>query len=141
MLKLISHAESAPPNRKIFQNGTANTETAVKFQRGGPKFSSPLADSGWLQARVSSVKTWTSSNCLRGASGSLDAVPNGSNLDQRPPTTSSDGDESHRWREGTTAPRDAEIAQLEVLLVALEFSTREVDVPESGGLAFRIMVV
>ena len=59
MLKLISHAESAPPNRKIFQNGTANTETAVKFQRGGPKFSSPLADSGWLHARVSSVKTCT----------------------------------------------------------------------------------
>ena len=43
--------------------------------------------------------------------------------------------------DGVKAPRDAEIAQLEVLLVALEFSTREVDVPESGGLAFRIMVV
>ena len=59
MLKLISHAESAPPNRKIFQNGTAKTLTAVKFQRGGPKFSSPLADSGWDQALVESVKTCT----------------------------------------------------------------------------------
>jgi hypothetical protein len=47
---------------KIFQKGTAKTETAVKFQRGGPKFSSPDADSGWDQAFVSSVKTWTSSN-------------------------------------------------------------------------------
>jgi hypothetical protein len=70
MLKLISHAEAAPPNKKIFQNGTANTDTAVKFQRGGPKFSSPDADSGWDHAFVSRVNTWTSSNCLRGASGS-----------------------------------------------------------------------
>ena len=60
--KFDEDAESAPPNRKIFQNGTANTDTAVKFQRGGPKFSSPLADSGWDHARVSKVNTWTSSN-------------------------------------------------------------------------------
>ena len=59
MFKFDEDAESAPPNRKIFQNGTANTLTAVKFQRGGPKFSSPLADSGWDQHFVSSVKTCT----------------------------------------------------------------------------------
>ena len=65
MLKLISHAESAPPNRKIFQNGTAKTLTAVKFQRGGPKFSSPLADSGWDQAFVSNVNTCTCAEHFR----------------------------------------------------------------------------
>ena len=29
---------------------------------------------------------------------------------KKPPTTSSDGHESRRWREGTAAPRDAESA-------------------------------
>ena len=43
-----------------------------------------------------------------------DSVRNGSNLDQRPPTTSSDGHESRRWRE-----QDAGTAQfLQLLLQA-----------------------
>ena len=45
----------------------------------------------------------------RDSGQSLDAVRIGSNLDQRPPTTSSGGHESRRWRKGAAAPRDAEI--------------------------------
>ena len=52
---------------------------------------------------------------LRGASRSLDAVRMASNSKKKPPTTSSDGHESHRWREGAAAPRDAEIARYRVL--------------------------
>tara|TARA_B100000683_G_scaffold53103_2_gene50767 strand:- start:125 stop:301 length:177 start_codon:yes stop_codon:yes gene_type:complete len=33
-----------------------------------------------------------------------------SKSEKKPPTTSSDGHESHRWREGAAAPQDAEIA-------------------------------
>ena len=43
----------------------------------------------------------SSTFCLRGASRSLDAVR----------TTSSDGHESRRWREGASTRRDAEIAR------------------------------
>ena len=35
-----------------------------------------------------------------------------SNSKKKPPTTSSDGRESRRWREGTAAPRDAEIVRV-----------------------------
>ena len=41
----------------------------------------------------------------------LDRVQIDSKLKKKPPTTSSDGRESHRWREGTAAPRDAEVAR------------------------------
>ena len=43
---------------------------------------------------------------LRGAS-----VRMASKSKKKPPTTSSDGHKSRRWREGTAAPRDAEIAR------------------------------
>ena len=49
---------------------------------------------------------------LRGASRSLDAVRTAPNSKKRPPPTLSDGHESHRWREGTAVPRDAEINTL-----------------------------
>ena len=49
---------------------------------------------------------------LRGASRSLDSVRMASKSKSKPPATSSPGDESRRWREGTAAPRDAEIAHL-----------------------------
>ena len=48
---------------------------------------------------------------LRGASRSLDSVRMASKSKKKPPTTSSDGHKSRRWREGTAAPRDAEIAR------------------------------
>ena len=35
--------------------------------------------------------------------------PNDLEIKKKPPTTSSDGYESRRWREGAAAPRDAEI--------------------------------
>ena len=38
----------------------------------------------------------------------LDAVLTAPKSKKKPPTTSSDGHESPRWREGTAAPRDAE---------------------------------
>ena len=53
---------------------------------------------------------------LRGASRSLASVRMASNSKNKPPTTSSDGSESRRWREGAAAPQDAEIAPI----VALE---------------------
>ena len=53
---------------------------------------------------------------LRGASRSLASVRMASNSKNKPPTTSSDGSESRRWREGAAAPQDAEIAPV----VALE---------------------
>ena len=53
----------------------------------------------------------SSTFCLRGASRSLDAVRMASNSKNKPPTTSSDGHESHRWREGVSTQQDAEIAQ------------------------------
>ena len=40
-----------------------------------------------------------------------DGVRNGSNSKTKPPTASSDGGESRRWREGAAAPRDAEICR------------------------------
>ena len=49
---------------------------------------------------------------LRGASWSLDSVRTASNSKKKPPTTSSDGHESRRWREGTVAPRDAGIVRV-----------------------------
>ena len=50
-----------------------------------------------------------SAPCLRGASQLLASVRMASKSKNKPPTTSSDGTESRRWREGTAAPRDAEI--------------------------------
>ena len=50
-----------------------------------------------------------SAPCLRGASQLLASVRMASKSKNKPPTTSSDGNESRRWREGTAAPRDAEI--------------------------------
>ena len=52
------------------------------------------------------LQSWT---CLRGASRSRDAVRMASISENKPPSGFSDGDESRRWREGTAAPRDAEI--------------------------------
>ena len=45
-----------------------------------------------------------------GASRSLDSVRMASNSKKKPATTSSDGHESRRWREGASTRRDAEIA-------------------------------
>ena len=39
---------------------------------------------------------------------------------KKPPTTSSDGHESRRWREGAAAPRDAEIARYHARLVVVD---------------------
>ena len=53
---------------------------------------------------------------LRGAS-----VRMASKSKKKPPTTSSDGHESRRWREGAAAPRDAEIIhQASVIYVLLD---------------------
>ena len=48
----------------------------------------------------------------RPARGIAVSVRTASKLKLKPPTTSADGHESRRWREGTAAPRDAEISQL-----------------------------
>ena len=56
---------------------------------------------------------------LRGASRSLDSVRTASNSKKRPPTTSSPGNDARRWREGTAAPRDAEIVPLIINVVPL----------------------
>ena len=61
---------------------------------------------------------------LCGASRSLDSVRMASKSKKKPPTTSSDGRESHRWREGTAAPRDAASA-LPVEPLALAAPARE----------------
>ena len=54
-----------------------------------------------------------------------------SNSKNKPPTTSSDGHESRRWREGAAAPRDAEIAPpphlVEVLLEVSEYKSHVLD--------------
>ena len=47
---------------------------------------------------------------LRGASRSRDAVRMASKSKNKPPTASSDGHESHRWREGAATLQNAEIA-------------------------------
>ena len=52
----------------------------------------------------------TARSDLRGASRSLESVRTASKSNKKPPTTSSDEDDAHRWREGAAAPRDAEIA-------------------------------
>ena len=66
-----------------------------------------------LRNRSAMTRHWplapTSSINLRGASRSLDAVRNGSKSKKKPPTTSSDGHESRRWREGVSTRRYAEI--------------------------------
>jgi len=56
---------------------------------------------------------------LRGALRSRDAVRTAPKSEKKPPTTSSDGNESHRWREGTAAPRDAEISTAAFVIVSL----------------------
>ena len=48
---------------------------------------------------------------LRGASYSLETVRMASKSTKKPSTTSSDGHESRRWREGASTRRDAEIAR------------------------------
>ena len=45
---------------------------------------------------------------------SVKVVRTASESKKKPPTTSSPGDDARRWREGTAAPRDAEIARLGV---------------------------
>ena len=47
------------------------------------------------------------------SAASLDAVRMTSKSKKKPPTTSSDGNESRRWREGVSTQRDAEIAREE----------------------------
>ena len=53
---------------------------------------------------------------LRGASRSLDSIRMASKSTKKPPTTSSDGHESRRWREGASTRRDAEIALDDVVV-------------------------
>ena len=98
--------------------------------RGKPLLSTP-------NRRAQNVSTGgvkaTCNGVLRGASRSLDAVRMASKSKKKPPTTSSDGDESPRWREGTAAPRDAEIVPpLAVLEINVEFRIFEL------GLVLRI---
>ena len=56
------------------------------------------------------MMAWQLMAQLGAISASLDSVQTDSKSKKKPPTTSSDGHESRRWREGAAAPRDAEIA-------------------------------
>merc|ERR1711965_357367 len=52
------------------------------------------------------MMAWQLMAQLGAISASLDSVQTDSKSRQKPPTTSSDGHESRRWREGAAAPRD-----------------------------------
>jgi len=42
-------------------------------------------------------------------------------MKKKPPATSSPGDDARRWREGTAAPRDAEIAPMKTFASSTSF--------------------
>ena len=73
---------------------------------------------------------------LRGASRSPDVVRNGPKLDQRPPTTSYDGADARRWREGTAGRRERTPLLVAFVLVHRDYFHRNIDgarLPVDGG--------
>ena len=114
--RLVDVAHDPParlgPRARDTQTSTHNINcfSYFFFERPGAIFyhmERVVADPGPREPSVE--RDGLRSRFLRGASLSLDSVRTASKSKDKPPTTSSDGHESHRWREGVTAPRDAEI--------------------------------